>query len=72
MAASRAAAGDINWAGVTFRLSRFSQAYRQRLIDGIGDLHRFCILKFGIGLNKSDFKSKNSRSCCGRVCHVSL
>lgn len=60
MAASRAAAGDTNWAGVTFRLSRFSQAYRQRLIDGIGDLHRFCVLKFGIGLTKVTLRAKTA------------
>ena len=29
-------------AAVAFRLSRFSSAYRQRLLDGIADAHKFC------------------------------
>ena len=30
-------------AAVAFRLSRFSSAYRQRLLDGIEDVHKFCL-----------------------------
>ena len=40
-------------------------SYRHRLVDGLGDLHKFCILKFGVGLTKVAAKATTADRILG-------
>ena len=44
--------------GVAFRFSRFSHAYRSRLIDGLVDLQAFCMSQYGVSLARLASKVK--------------